>query len=135
MTCVEVGLHGAHPVRDAAGACLLAQELQVAGGGVDRGDVRLGEALEEREGARAGAAAQVHDLTRLDLQRQPGGDGCDVLGEDLGVQLEDLRLSAVAVMLSAAMTTTVAVPVVADVAVGSVLVRLGHGTTVGPPCA
>jgi hypothetical protein len=58
-----------------------------------------------------------------------------VLGEDLGVQLEDLRLSAVAVLLSAAMTTTVAVPVVADVAVGSVLVRLGHGTTVGPPCA
>ncbi len=40
------------------------------GGGVDGGDVRAGEAVEEGEGARARAAAQVHDVGRA-RERDP----------------------------------------------------------------
>src|SRR5258708_5199399 len=89
----RAGQGRAYAVLDAAGACLGTQALKVVGGGVDGGDVRVGEAVEEGEGARAGAAAQVHDVVWAGLQRQPCGDGGGVLGEDLGVQVEDLGLA------------------------------------------
>lgn len=62
------------------------------GGGVDGGDPRVGEPVEEGEGARSGAAAEVHDVAGIAGEGQPRGDGGDVLGEYVRVQIEDLRL-------------------------------------------
>jgi len=58
---VEVGLHGLHPVAHPGPARLLPRPLQMIDRGVDRRDVGVGEALQQREGAGAGAGTQVHD--------------------------------------------------------------------------
>ncbi len=86
-----------HVLVHAAGARLLPQSPQVSWCGVDGGDVRLGEAVEEREGARSRTGGQVHDLARDVRQGQPLDDGGEVLGENVRVQVEDLRLPAVGV--------------------------------------
>ena len=53
---------------------------------IDREDVCVGEPIEEGEGARTRTAAQVNDVVRGLVQRQPGDDGSGVIGEDLGIQ-------------------------------------------------
>ena len=90
VVAVEVGLHGPYPSVDPTGARLLAQEPEVPGRGVDGGDLCVGEAVEEGEGAGAGAASEIHDPARFAPQGQPGGDVRRVLGEHLGVEVEDL---------------------------------------------
>src|SRR3954466_6331850 len=95
------------------------QALKVVGGGVDGGDVRVGEAVEEGEGARAGAAAQVHDVVWAGLQRQPCGDGSGVLGKNVGVEVEDLGLAV-------GVDSVVVVPVMGGAMVGGVGVRVAH---------
>jgi hypothetical protein len=111
-------------VLDVLGACLLAQSLQVSGRGVDGGDVGLGEAVEQGEGARSGTGADVHDPARGRLEGQPCGDAGEVFAQDLRVQVEDLRL---AVDLVGA--------VVSMVVVGGVQVCAGHALTLRRPCA
>ncbi|GHH56412.1 hypothetical protein GCM10018773_62380 [Streptomyces candidus] len=55
-----------------------------------------------------------------------------MLGEHLGVQIEDLRLTAIAGFLVAAMSV---VGVVITIAVVGVLMSVGHGSTVSLLCA
>jgi len=121
---VEIGVHGVDAVAQAGGVRLGPQLFEVCGGRVDSREVGSRELAEEGEGAGAGSGTEVHDPHGWGADGQPGGDSGDVLGQHLGVQVQDLCLAVV--MGVRAVVGVLGVPVAVACGNGVVMVTGQH---------